>query len=655
MQCWKKFTRLVMDAINLTDVNTMTESDSPWLEGIDGPEARKLVESNEQVIRVNAGPGSGKTTCLQSRIQRLMKKDNIDPSRIFVGTFTRAIARELRDKIDNRIKVSTLHSFAYEQLRNNPEACQGMKLRFLLQYEENSLLYDIKDSIPEIDTIHKRRKVLRKLQASIAQRTEFSDARLASAVRYWLLRHRAMLIEDVVYLCVVALESHDVSPGSFDYVIIDEYQDLTAVEQELVKLIWSKNGGLTVMGDDDQSIYGFRFNYPNGIKDFGRDWEHFEDLEFINNYRCGEQILEIANQMMAEVGSTKPEMRAKSSQTGKCIPVHWESLEDEIAGLARYIRTHANQTFLVLVPRRFIGYALAEAIGEDAKTAFSEQILEHPIAQESFTAASLLADPMDFVATRAYLGFRGKEPRHASLRNAEAYATLPQDMGGHELLQRIANGEIDVSGNGSNNIVERAKHAVNMIERSLAPNEIIDLLFDEMLAGSESDDKKRRRLAEDMRELRSAAHELLAQQDTPDMSEVMRTLRYRIAIRDPLRSSELPDPRVKIMTLHSAKGLEDDNVIIAGVADQFMPGTKTDLQDIKEQQRLLYVAITRAKNSLIISWPRKIPMADIQQNSGRMGRIVTYHGILHSVTSRSSSLPRELHGVVSGNDLLRTI
>ena len=634
----------------------MTQSDAPWLEGIDGSEARKLIESNSQVIRVIAGPGSGKTTCLQSRIQKLVMKDDIAPSRIYVGTFTRAVANELRNKIDTQIKVSTLHSLAYEQLRNYPEACQGMKLRFLLQYEENTLLYDIKDAIPEIDTIHNRRKALRKLQASIAQRTEYSDARLAGAVRYWLLKHHAMLIEDVGYLCVAALESHDIPPGSFDYVMIDEYQDLTAVEQELVKLIWSKNGALAVMGDDDQSIYSFRFNYPNGIKEFGRGWEHFEDLKFIYNYRCGEQILELANQMMAEAGSTKPQMIAKSQRNGKCIPVYWESLEDEIAGLARYIRAHANQTFLVLVPRRFIGYSLAEAVGEDAKTTFSEQNLEHSIAQESFTTASLLADPIDFVAARAYLGFHGKKPHHASLRNAEAYATLPQDTGGHELLRRIANGEIDVSGIGNSNIKKRAKQAVDLIERSLAPNEIVDLLFDEVLADQESDDKKRCRLAEDMRELHSAAHELLAQQETPDMSEVMATLRYRIATRAQLRSSELPDPRVQIMTLHSAKGLEADNVVIAGVADQFMPGTKVDLQDIKEQKRLLYVAITRAKGSLIISWPHKIPIADIRQNGGRMGKkILTYHHIRHTVTSRSSLLPRGLRGVISGSELLKTI
>ena len=636
----------------------MTQSNSPWLEGIDGADAQKLIESNSQVIRVVAGPGSGKTTCLKSRIQKLIMKDNIDPSKIFVGTFTRAIAKELRDKIDKQVKVSTLHSFAYEQLRNYPEACQEMKLRFLLQCEENSMLYDIKDAVPEINKHSDRRKALRKWQASIARRTEYSDAKLSTAVRDWLLRHGAMLIEDVGRLCVTALESKDIPPGSFDYVVIDEYQDLTAVEQELVKLIWSKNGALTVMGDDDQSIYSFRFNYPLGLEKFRNDWKDwgdFEDLKFIYNFRCGKEILEIANVMMVQAGSTKEPMIAMRPRAGKRIVVTWASLEEEIAGLAKYIRTHANETFLVLVPRRFIGYSLADAIGEDAKTSFSEQILEHPIAQESFTTASLLADPVDFVATRAYLSFHGKKPIHAQCYNTESYVRLPQDTGGHELLRRIANDEIEVSGMGKSNIKKRAKLAVELIERSLESNDIIDLLFDDALANQESDDKKSRRLAESLREIHSAAHELLAQQDTPDLSEMMAALRYKIATRAPLRSSELPNPRVQIMTLHSAKGLEADNVVVAGVVNQFMPGLKTDLQDIKEQQRLLYVAVTRAKDSLIISWPRKIPLADILQNNGRPKNIVTHNHIRYGVTSRSSLLPQGLHGVIDGDELLATL
>ena len=273
--------------------------------------------------------------------------------------------------------------------------------------------------------------------------------------------------------------------------------------------------------------------------------------------------------MMAEAGSSKPPMTSKSARAGELKAVQWESLDDEIDGLGTYIRAHTPESFLILVPRRFIGYRLAEAIGTDAKTTFAEETLEHPIAQESFITASLLANPEDFVAARAYLGLHGTKGAHAPRRNADAYASLPTDIGGHELIRRIASGEIDVSGAGKGHIQNRARRAVELIERSLTPTEVIDLVFDEAVAEEEQDNEKRHWLVEDLRELHSASQELLSRQDAPNLWSVMAALRYRIATRAPLKDSELQEPRVKIMTLHSAKGLEADNVIVAGVADQF--------------------------------------------------------------------------------------
>ena len=629
---------------------------APWLEGIEGSAAHELIESKDQVIRVIAGPGSGKTTCLKRRVQRLVQKDEIDPTRMFVGTFTRTIARELREALGEQVQVSTLHSLAYELLRKCPAACQGMRLRFLLKYEEDALLYDVEEVAAPIGDIHKRREALRLLQASRSQRTEYTNARFDGATRRWLQRYRAMLIGEVVHLCVVGLESLDIPSGLFDYVVIDEYQDLTAAEQELVRLVWSGAGALTVLGDNDQSIYGFRFNHPEGIADFHQTWPECKDLTFLDNRRCGERILKTANLMMAEAGSSKPPMTAKSARAGELKAVQWGSLDDEIDGLATYICARAPESFLVLVPRRFIGYRLAEAIGTDAKTTFAEETLEHPMAQESFVTASLLANPEDFVAARAYLGLHGTKGEHAPRRNADAYASLPTDFGGHELIRRIANGKVDVSGIGKGHIEKRAKRAVELIERSLTPTEVIDLVFDEAVAREEQDDEKRRWLVEDLRALHSASQELLSRQDAASLPGVMAALRYRIATRAPLKASELQEPRVRIMTLHSAKGLEADNVVVAGMAAQFMPGKEVDnWDDIAEQRRLLYVAVTRARDSLIISWPRRIQTADLMKNMGRLDQVITERGIKWAITSRSSLLPQGLSGVISGEQLLASV
>ena len=119
------------------------ERPKPWLDDIRGSDAHALIESDEPLIRVNAGPGTGKTTCLRRRAQRLIEGDGVDPKTVFVGTFTRAIANELKRELGEAITVSTLHSHAYQLLRRHPEARQGMELRFLLSFEEDAMLYDI--------------------------------------------------------------------------------------------------------------------------------------------------------------------------------------------------------------------------------------------------------------------------------------------------------------------------------------------------------------------------------------------------------------------------------------------------------------------------------------------------------------------------------
>jgi DNA helicase-2/ATP-dependent DNA helicase PcrA len=625
---------------------------APWLEGIEGCAAHKLIESNDTVTRVVAGPGSGKTTCLKRRIQRLVQKEEVDPQKIFVGTFTRAIAKELRDALGTEVQVSTLHSLAFELLRKHPAACQGMHLRFLLKHEEDTLLYDIENAAAQIGDLHKRREALRLLQASRAQRTVYGNAAFAGAIRTWLQRHRGMLIGEVVYLCVTGLESADIAPSMFDHVVIDEYQDLTVAEQELVSLIWSGTGTLTVLGDDDQSIYGFRFNHPKGITDFRVHWPECTDLTFLDNRRCGEEILETANLMMAEAGATKPPMNSKSGRDGKLTAVQWNTLDEEIIGLTKYINACSDQSFLVLVPRRFIGYRLAEAVGGDANTMFAEEVLEHPIAQESFIALGLVADSEDFVSARAWLGLHGAKKEPGQRRNADAYATLPTDTGGQEMIRRLASEELKVLGQGQANLRMRAKKAVEIIDRDMNEEETIEFLFNDALAEEEPDDEKRRWLTEDLRQLRNAAKEILERQDSPNLARVVEILRYRIATRSPLSSTDAEEPRVRIMTLHSAKGLEADNVVITGVGDQFVPGDEPDAERLAEQKRLLYVAITRAKDSLIISWPRRVPLGDLMKNMGHLDDVITEKGVKWAITSRSSLLPQGLAGVISGDQFL---
>lgn len=639
-------------------------ADPTWLQGIEGATARKLIESDESLIRVVAGPGTGKTTCLKRRTKRLVTDLEVPPSHIFVGTFTRAIAKELKAELGEEVTVSTLHSLAYRLLRENPSACQGMKLRFLLAFEEDCLLHDIRGFLPEKDTVSNRRKKLRELEATRSRREDFENEQFATAVRNWLIRHKAMLVGEVVHLAVLSLESSDISPGRLEHVIIDEYQDLTSAEQALVDLLVADDGSLTILGDPNQSIYGFRYNHPRGVSSFPERWPHriCDDLTFDENRRCGQAILDIANLMIASMptDSILPQqpLSCQSGRAGRVASVFWESVEDEIFGLARYVRERPTESFLILVPRRVLGYRLKREIGADATTAFHEEVLEHPVAQEAFTAASIIADPNDAVAIRAWLGFHGTKAQKAGDRNRIAYSSLSSGTLGLALLRQIADQTVHPQGKGKMSIRQRARRAVGLIQQEMEPQEIFKLIFREDLANVEDDDEKREFLINDLRELREAGLEVLDEQPEIGIKGAMNTLRYRIATRAPLRSQDDVDHRVKIMTLHGAKGLEADNVVIAGVADQIVPGDvsrddRDPVEVTEEQRRLLFVAITRAKESLVLSWPRFIPTSD---NRKIMPRIdpkgyVEHQGEPGIKGTRSRLLPDSLSGVMPGEQL----
>lgn len=634
----------------------------PWLDQIDGDALPKFIESNAPLIRVISGPGSGKTTGIKRRVQRLIQKDGMPPNRIYVGTFARVIARELKEElgigaggdelpiIENELQVSTLHSLAFRLLRKYPLACPGRRFRFLLKFEEQLLLYDLGEEFPDLRTQREREKKLRMIFAQWADGQDLHDDRFVGALDRWLRWHGGMLIEEVVKLAQRALEMGDIEQGIFDHVIIDEYQDLTRVEQRLVELLWSKKGSLAVLGDDNQSIYSFRFNHPSGVAEFADRFggASIEDIQLLDNRRSQPPILALGNQLMAQAGSTMPPMHPVRTPDNKAHVslVHWPTLEAEISGLAQYIQARSEDKFLVLVPRRFIGYRLQEKLGVAATTSFHQEALASPLVRERLTAATLLATPDDRIALRAWFGFRSDEAVEANKRNAPAYASLKDaNYEVRELVDAIISGRLIPTGQGQSHIKARAQKLRELWDSGIQGIEALMLLFDPRSADATSDEDERRQTENDLISLRDAGLEIAGELDTEDLSTILEHLRYRIAARIPLFGES--KARVRIMTLHGAKGLEADNVIVAGLADQVVPGKSPDNpteseMHREEQRRLLYVAVTRARDTLVVSWPRRIKTRDARNNQIRIDNdsIRTIDGERCLMLSTCSLIPR---------------
>jgi superfamily I DNA/RNA helicase len=654
-----------------------------WLVGIKGSGPKLLIESDAAVIKAVAGPGAGKTTALERRVRRLVKTGKAKPSEIFVGTFTRVIAKALGIAFakavkaygtDDSVNVSTLHA---EALRLLQRAEPNKHLRFLLEHEEKAMLYDIGEQVPPDIGQVKRGQNLRDLQAAWAANRSLDDERFSGAVEAWLHAHRGMLVGEVVFRATEALSSGSITPGLYKHVIVDEFQDLTECEQVFVDFLAGPAGSRVVLGDNDQSIYAFRDNHPGGIIDFPRTGTALS-IPLPDNFRCPRQVVGLANRIAALMRSPKPAMEMARSEEGDIVRVQWPTLSEEISGVAQVIKA-SNENFLVLVPRRFIGHRLQAEIGDDAVTVFRERVLHTPLVRERFTLASVLADELDLVAVRGWLALRGSAPTEANKRNAPAYASL-QTCGktGRDLFDAIVSRSIKPSGMGAANIQSRAEHIVAAI--AALPESVEDQigwLFDPALAdiaplgipnpdpkasAADREDEERTARIEarnDLAELRAAAFYHASKLKTATLRTVLGALRYRIATCAPLTDDE-PDRRVRIMTLHGAKGLEEDNVVVVALADQFTPGigypndSSRDRLDRAEKQRLIYVAVTRSMRKLVLSWANAMPTYEARRNRVRPGRRLGFpRGREMMSLSLSKLLPHEATAPMSGPRWIR--
>lgn len=661
----------------------------PWLQGISGEFARTLIESDERVIKVPAGPGAGKTTCLKRRVLRLVETNKTRRRDIFVGTFTRVITKSLQvafarpagtGEDGDDPTIATLHSHAARLLRENPPAAQGREFRFLLDHEERVMLYDIADKVPNFTTHAERSKELKLLQASWARQRTLDDERFDAAVNEWLRMNGAMLVGEVVFLATSAIQSGALAPQRFAHVFVDEYQDLTECEQTFVDLLTTEDAGsILVLGDDDQSIYAFRYNHPEGLGTFPQDdarKDAVQNLPLPDNHRCAKRIVALANQVAAAAGSIKDPMIAQKTRDGIVEYVLWPSLDEEIDGIAEVVRRRGAEKFLVLVTRQFIGYRLKALIGDDAVTTFREEVLKVDFVRERFAFAALLSNESDAVALRAWLAFDGTTPMQANHRNVAAFASaFGSGRRGLDLLVGINDSSVAVSGEGTQNVKARARKYLD--EKARMPTDLVPMiekLFDSALADTmlgrhvpagETDAarRQRERLEQQDKEkakgdldlLRRAATALASEIREPTLTKIIEDLRYRIGTHAPLLDIE-NEPRVRIMTLHGAKGLEEESVIVCGLANEIIPGPqKADsaeaAEHVREQRRLLYVAVTRAKEELILSWSSTMATLDTY-NNGVVANPILPRRVASRLT-KTGLLPHQAQRPENGDDWKR--
>lgn len=342
-----------------------------WNEGVRGTQLPRLINSDADTIRCVAGPGGGKTFGLVRRVERILHPEGlaVDGRDVLVVAFNRVIARQLRDDIRARLKtfehshepvIRTIHALCVEVI--------GEELRMLLPHEVDAMIYDVLQEHPAVaalyDGFYETDQALRDHEAGHRE-----HLLLWQAARKWLRRHKAHLVGDLPRLLLERLRGGDFPEQGYDYVIVDEFQDLTRGEQELMFRLRRPGGQLIALGDPRQSIYTFRGNDRQGLAKLEKlvgDEEAVTDVSITECQRCPRPIVVAANQLMALSGVE--EMVPVSETVANIHVVTWKTPEAEAAGMAaaivRNIKARSKERHLAMVTRRQFGYWLRDKIAE---------------------------------------------------------------------------------------------------------------------------------------------------------------------------------------------------------------------------------------------------------------------------------------------------
>ena len=580
--------------------------------------------------RLLAGPGTGKTFTLTRRICFLVTESNIPAKNILALTFTRAAARELRQRVadelgeDNSPRISTLHSFALRQLLKNATSITALPqpLRIADDWEERKIVQqDLKDllTLPHID---RAEELLNELSADWQSLTadeanwekRFPNPRFIGMWREHRQIYGYTLRSELVYQLKKTLEQRGdfKLDGQIEYLLVDEYQDLNRCDLAVVQEIASRGAELFIAGDDDQSIYGFRKAHPEGIRRFPRDYSDATELELTICKRCDRSILDLG----LFVADQDPRRIKKTIQSepgrdeGEVALLHFDDQDAEakgIADLCTHLRTRCG-----LKPDDILVLLRADRNG----------IFSRPIRKKleeagiPVAATTNTTKPLDKKAGRAFFAFLRIAVRHddslawRSLLQVWCQGVGPKAIGAVYDLARIR-GE-----NFAQTVI--AAHAdANLLpttHRSRLYRAINTVLNQRNDLFSEDSSRKYETCDELMEVIRYAAVSIIANEEERDSilleieraaeafeSTSIKELVQVIDVKNEVIEQEQEEGKVNILTMHRAKGLTAEAVIVAAAEDQYIPG-QAGGEQIDDELRLLYVSVTRAKHHLFITY-----------------------------------------------------
>jgi DNA helicase-2/ATP-dependent DNA helicase PcrA len=609
------------------------------LEGLNAPQ-RDAVTHGEGPLLILAGAGSGKTRVLTHRIAYLLRTGQARADEILAITFTNKAAQEMRERVEllvgratRAMWVMTFHSACARMLRADAHR---------LGYTRQFTIYDAADSrrlikkcLDDLD-IDVKRFTPRAMQSQISDAKNklrsaddyrqmvgsFFEQTVADVYEHYereIHRMNAMDFDDLLFRAVNLLELfqevRDRYTNAFRWVLVDEYQDTNHAQYRWLQLLASEHRNLSVVGDDAQSVYGFRGADIRNILDFTEDYPDAHEVKLEQNYRSTQTILSAANAVISHNRSQV----AKNlwTEVGEGDPVRVRELSDE----------HAEARFVAAEIQRMVD----EGVSRNELAVFYRTNAQSRVLED--------------MLVRAQIGYQviggTKFYDRAEIKDAIAYLIFivnPQDQGaftrianspkrglGQTSLSRVLShaDSIDVPvweaaeapesvpglGTAAQKALGRFMSTMERLRERAESNAPVGDLVQEVLSETgyiEALEAERTIEAqgriENLEELVQVAREYDATAEDGSLTQFLEQISL-LADADNLRDDE---GLVTLMTLHNAKGLEFPIVFIIGMEDGVFPHSRAmDEGDVEEERRLAYVGVTRAMRDLTLTWARR--------------------------------------------------
>jgi len=577
-----------------------------------------------------AGPGTGKTTALAHRVAYLMTEMNVPSEKILVITFTRAASFELRNRISQILdgsgldipKVHTLHSFALRQLLKNSNIIQSIPkpLRIADDWEEeNIILEDLKSALD-----YEKRDIERKFNLLSADwqtleadnenwDEQFSDPRFLSEWRHHRIVYGYTLRSELVYQLKRALEQTTYFSLETDYshLIIDEYQDLNKCDLAIIFALRDKGINIFGAGDDDQSIYGFRYATPNGIRNFEKDFSPSIVFKLKTCERCDRDIIKlslfVADQDINRI--KKPLIPRNDAKKGEVHLLKFKNQSNEAKGVGKIckylinVKGYSPDNILILMRndrnKQFSNVIKDELLALNIPVSVQSEttLLDTYEGRVLLSYIRLLADINDNLAIRSLMMLRKNKIgnkrfnaiyKFARDNNITFSQVVNMILENEKLIPKLGH-LISLEAKEILAIINKHKINFNKLNDSSKSSDLINAIRE--LANDTITDQNKKI------EILNYLETIIKETDSTNHIELLRALTTSIGDKE----QDIEPGKIKVMTMHKAKGLTADAVILIAAEDEYIPGRQLGAKE-DDERRLLYVSLSRAKHFLAITY-----------------------------------------------------